>query len=176
MCFLIVAFRMLSKANWTRSMISIDVKQAALCAIGKGWYVKAENFNDYPFTVSAATYLGQIPADTPEDPFRAINIVISFLPKACMKLFSQGTIPCPYCHACCETAMPSLITNISWTMDGWIDLATCLTHADPIPWVRQYGWHEANCERSDHVARVTNLCSWVLLELHIPEPDAFPTL
>ncbi len=29
MCFLIVAFRMLSKANWTRSMISIDVKQAA---------------------------------------------------------------------------------------------------------------------------------------------------
>ena len=61
-------------------------------------------------------------------------------------------------------------------MDGWVDLATCLKHADPIPWVRQHGWHEANCERSDHVTRVTNLCSWVLLELHLPKPDVFPTL
>ena len=36
MCFLIVGFRMLARADWTRSMIAIDVKLAALCAISKG--------------------------------------------------------------------------------------------------------------------------------------------
>ncbi len=97
-------------------MIAIDVKQAALCAISKGWYVKAEDFDEYPFTreefaVSAATYLDQIPADTPEDPFRAINVVISHLPHSCTKLFSQGIITCPYCHASCEVPIPSFITN-----------------------------------------------------------------
>ena len=80
MCFLTVALRMLAKADWTKSMISIDVKQAALCAISKGWYVKAEDFNEHPFTreefaISAATYLDQIPADTPDDPFRAMSIM-----------------------------------------------------------------------------------------------------
>ena len=156
MSFLTVASRMLAKANWTRSMIAIDIKQAALCAISKGCYVKAEDFDEYPFTreelaVPAATYLDQIPADTPEDPFRAINVVISHLPHSCTKLFSQGIFTCPYCHASCEVPIPSFITNSSWTMDSWIDIATCLAQADPIPWVQRYGWHEAECERSDHL-------------------------
>ena len=38
------------------------------------------------------------------------------------------------------------------------------------------GWHEADCERSDHLPSVTKLCSWVLLELHLHQPDAFPAL
>ena len=61
-------------------------------------------------------------------------------------------------------------------MDSWIDIATCLAQADPIPWVQRYGWHEAECGRSDHLSSVTKLCSWVLLELHLHQPDAFPTL
>ena len=47
MCFLIVAYRMLAKANWSRTMVAVDVKQAALYAISKRWYVKSDNFHDY---------------------------------------------------------------------------------------------------------------------------------
>ena len=95
LCFLIVVYRMLAKANWTRAMVAVDIKPAALYAISKGWYVKAGDFRDYPFTreefaVSAATYLDKIPADAPEDPFRALYIVISHLPASCAKLFSKG--------------------------------------------------------------------------------------
>ena len=50
LCFLIVVYRMLAKANWTRSMVAVDIKQAALYAISKGWHVKALDFRDYPFT------------------------------------------------------------------------------------------------------------------------------
>ena len=124
MCFLIVAFRMLAKANWNRSMVAIDIKQAALYAISKGWYVKAEEFHEYPFTgeefaVSAATYLDQIPAETLEDPFRAMYVVISHLPHSCAKLFSKGSITWPFCHASCDVPIPSFTSNISWTMESW---------------------------------------------------------
>ena len=120
-------------------------------------YVKAEDFDEYPFTreefaVSAATYLDQIPADTPEDPFRASNVVISHLPPSCTKLFSQGIITCPYCHASCEVPIRSLPSSP--------------IPRGPIPWVQRCGWHEADCERSDHLPSVTKLCSWVLLELY----------
>ena len=179
--FLTVAFRMLAKAGWTKSMISLDTKQAALFAISKRWYVKIEAFEDCPFTreelaVSAATYLNQIPADTPDDPLRAINIIVSFLPTCCTKLFSQGTLTCPFCMACCETSIPTVISNVSWTMEGWVDLATTLKQADPIPWEFQHGWHREDCDRSDHLACVTSWGSWILLELQLSKPEFFPPL
>ena len=130
-CFLIVVYRMLAKANWTRSMVAVDIKQAALYAISRGWFVKSSNFRDYPFSreqfaVSAATYLNKIPADAPEDPFRALYIVISHLPPSCAKLFSKGQVSCPYCSGSCEVSFPSFTTRLSWTMAIWTDLATCL--------------------------------------------------
>ncbi len=172
---------MLAKAGWTKSMISLDTKQAALFAISKRWYVKIEAFEDCPFTreelaVSAATYLNQIPADTPDDPLRAINIIVSFLPTCCTKLFSQGTLTCPFCMACCETSIPTVISNVSWTMEGWVDLATTLKQADPIPWEFQHGWHREDCDRSDHLACVTSWGSWILVELQLSKPEFFPPL
>ena len=181
MCFLIVAYRMLAKANWNRSMVAVDIKQAALYAISKGWHVKSGDFHDYPFTreefaVSAATYLDKIPADVPEDPFRALNIVVSHLPHSCAKLVSKGKVACPCCRASCDVSIPSFTSNISWTMDDWSDIATCLASSDPNPWMQSYGWHAANCDRSDHEPSVTAFCSWTLLELHLHRPDDFPTL
>ena len=181
LCFLIVVYRMLAKANWTRSMVAVDIKQAALYAISKGWYVKAGDFRDYPFTreefaVSAATYLDKIPADAPEDPFRALYIVISHLPASCAKLFSKGQVSCPYCLACCEVSFPSLTSRISWTMSGWTDFATCLDSAEPNPWMHSYGWHTTECNRSDHIPTITTFESWTLIELHLHQPTDFPTL
>ena len=181
LCFLVVVYRMLAKANWTRSMVAVDIKQAALYAISKGWYVKAGDFRDYPFTreefaVSAATYLDKIPADAPEDPFRALSIVISHLPVSCARLFSKGQVSCPYCLACCEVSFPSFTSRISWTMSGWTDFATCLDSAEPNPWMHSYGWHTTECNRSDHIPTITTFESWTLIELHLHQPTDFPTL
>ena len=39
LCFLTVSFRMLSKAPWKSKMITTHIRQAALAAIGNGWFV-----------------------------------------------------------------------------------------------------------------------------------------
>ena len=179
-CFLIVVYRMLAKANWTRSMVAVDIKQAALYAISRGWFVKS-NFRDYPFSreefaVSAATYLNKIPADAPEDPFRALYIVISHLPFSCAKLFSKGQVSCPFCLESCEVSFPSFTSRLSWTMADWIDLATCLNSTEPNPWVHSFGWHATECNRSDHIPRVSAYEAWTLLELHLHQPGDYPTL
>ena len=156
LCYLIVVYRMLAKASWTRSMVAVDIKQAALYAISRGWYVKkASDVRDYPFTrgefaVSAATYLDKIPSDAPEDPFRALYIVISHLPFSCARLFSKGQVSCPYCLESCEVSFPSFTSRVSWTMANWTDLATCLNSAEPNPWMHSFGWHATECNRSDH--------------------------
>ena len=166
---------MLAKANWTRSMVAVDIKPAALYAISKGWYVKASDFRDYPFTreefaVSAAKYLDKIPADAPEDPFRALCIVISHLPFSCAKLFSKGQVSCPYCLESYEVSFPSFTSRVSWTMANWTDLATCLNSAEPNPWMHSFGWHATECNRSDHIPNVTAFESWTLLELRLHQP------
>ena len=128
------------------------------------------------FAVSAATYLDKIPADAPEDPFRALYIVISHLPTSCAKLFSKGQVSCPFCLACCDVSFPSFTSRVSWTMSNWIDLATCLNSAEPNPWMHSHGWHTTECNRSDHIPNVTAFESWTLLELHLHQPADFPTL
>ena len=180
-CFLIVVYRMLAKANWTRSMVAVDIKQAALYAISRGWFVKSSNFRDYPFSreefaVSAATYLNKIPADAPEDPFRALYIVISHLPSSCAKLFSKGQVSCPFCSGSCEVSFPSFTTRLSWTMANWTDLATCLNSTEPNPWVQSVGWHTTECNRSDHIPTVSTFEAWTLLELQLHQPGDYPTL
>ena len=120
-CFLIVVHRMLAKANWTRSMVAVNIKQAASYAISRSWFVKCSNFRDYSFSreefaVSAATYLNKIPADAPKDPFRALYIVISHLLFSCAKLFSKGQVSCSFCSRSCKVSFSSFTTRLSWTM------------------------------------------------------------
>lgn len=153
-CFLVAAYRMLAKAPWTLNMVATDVKQAALVAISKGWYLKSVAFKDFPFSkselaVAAATYLEQIPAGTPEDPFYALGIITDFLPLVCGSLFSQATLTCPHCSANCTAPVPCIILNVTWTMDSWSDFVTAIANADLLSRVQQYGWHYENCNRSD---------------------------
>ena len=58
-----VAMRMLSKAPWTDPMITPDIRQAAMVAVSRGWFVKSENFTKYSFTraelaLAAGAYQG----------------------------------------------------------------------------------------------------------------------
>ncbi len=103
-------------------------------------------------------------------------IAISHLPHSCAKLFSKGKVACPYCRASCDVSIPSFTSNVSWTMANWTDIATCLNSSEPNPWMQSYGWHAANCDRSDHEPNVIAFGSWTLLELHLHRPDDFPTL
>ena len=50
LCFFTVSLRMIALAPWKDSMVAIDVRQAAVVAISKGWFVKSEPFNAYPFS------------------------------------------------------------------------------------------------------------------------------
>ena len=40
LCYLMVALRMLSKVPWTSKMVCVHIRQAAIYAISKGWYLK----------------------------------------------------------------------------------------------------------------------------------------
>ena len=48
LCFFTVSLRMIALAPWKDSMVAIDVRQAAVVAISKGWFVKSQPFNAYP--------------------------------------------------------------------------------------------------------------------------------
>ena len=43
LCYLMVALRMLAKAPWTAKMVCVHVRQAAIYAISRGWYLKTSN-------------------------------------------------------------------------------------------------------------------------------------
>ena len=45
LCFFTVSLRMIALAPWKDSMVAIDVRQAAVVAVSKGWFVKSELFN-----------------------------------------------------------------------------------------------------------------------------------
>ena len=55
-------------------MITPDVRQAAMVAISRGWFVKSENFTKYPFTraelaLAAGAYQGLLVPTIPDAPF-----------------------------------------------------------------------------------------------------------
>ena len=180
-CYLAVAYRILSKACWTRPMICIDVRQAAMYAISKGWFVKCDNFKHYPFTraefaIAAGSYLGHIPAGKPEDPFYALKVVIDALPEQCSQLFSKGTARCVHCGAFCEVSIPSVTSRINWAMRDWKGLEQMLESSDPIPWMHVTGWHKETCNRSDHIANVNKWGQWVLTEFCVSDLMQLPTL
>ena len=97
LCFFTVAMRMLSKAPWTDPMISPDVRQAAMVAISRGWFVKSENFTKYPFTraelaLAAGAYQGLLVPTIPDDTTVALRTIIDHLPHSCATMFT-GCLP-----------------------------------------------------------------------------------
>ena len=74
---------MMATASWKKGMIAADVRLAALVAINKGWYVKSAESKDYPFSRAelpvAASYLGHITPQVPEDPADAFCTMMNSL-------------------------------------------------------------------------------------------------
>ena len=180
-CFLVVAYRLLSKAMWTKEMICIDVRQAALYAISKGWYLKTIGPKQFPFSkaelaIAAGSYLGRIPAGKSEDPFFALKVLVDSLPLHCAKLFSKGTVKCPHCEGQCEVGIPSVTSHITWMMTEWISIEDMIQKSTPIPWVGMFGWHMESCVSSEHTASVQEWGTWILVEFCVQDRHYLPPL
>ena len=184
LCFFTVAMRMLSKAPWTESMASVDVRQSALVAISRGWYVKQFVPTKHPFTraelaLAAGVYEGLITPTLPDDTTVALRTIIDHLPKACNSMFSKAEVTCPFCHARSNSVVTTFSSCISWKDQTWTNLKQALAQAQPFVGHLPRNWHAKGCDRDDQDPKITKLGKWLYLELR-PYPvlknDFFPFL
>ncbi len=158
LCFLAVAFRMLAKAPWTSTMISIHIRQAALQAIHEGWFLKTQRTHGIAFgrtelALAASTFLGDLTPELPNDTDYPLFLIIHELPRSCTSLFSSGKFFCKQCGGIEPSPVPSFATSTTWIMLSWRNLVTCLkVDSAPFPWrihKEDRNWHEKGCDRDD---------------------------
>ena len=184
LCFFTVAMRMLSKAPWTDPMITPDVRQAAMVAISRGWFVKSENFTKYPFTraelaLAAGAYRGLLVPTIPDDTTVALRTIIDHLPHACATMFTQAEVACPFCQAKRKGVVPTFSCSTTWKQSRWANLKTALEQAQPFLGYIPKGWHREGCDRDDQCPTVTKLGKWLYLELRpypVLDNDFFSSL
>lgn len=184
LCFFTVSLRMLAFAPWKDSMVALDVRQAALVAIARGWYVKSVDFSAYPFSraelaLAAGTYLGMITPTISEDATVALRAIVELLPIVCDDFFTSVVLRCPFCQAKASGRAPILSTAVTWKSDEWIDLKTTLKEATPFVSVIPQQWHAPTCNRGDVDSTIEKFGPWIYLELR-PYPvlsnEFFPSL
>ena len=175
---------MLSKAPWTESMASVDVRQFALVAISRGWYVKQLASTKHSFTradlvLAAGVYEGLITPTLPDDTTVALRTIIDHLPEACNSMFSKAEVTCPFCHARSNSVVTTFSSCISWKDQTWTNLKQALAQAQPFVGHLPRNWHAEGCNRDDQDPKITKLGKWLYLELR-PYPvlknDFFPFL
>ncbi len=183
LCFLTVAFRMLSKAPWKPKMLTSHVRQAALAAIGNDWYVWTTLRHRIPFTraelaVAAVSYRGCLEPKMPDDPAQAIFSMIDCLPIGigCEEMFSQGNCFCPFCGNQKVFAVPTFATAITWKSPEWSSTFEALYHAEAFPWRTSASWHRADCAREEATVSVTRFGPWALLLFRPHDPTLYPPL
>ena len=170
LCFFTVAMRMLSKAPWTESMASVDVRQFALVAISRGWYVKQLASTKHSFTraelaLAAGVYEGLITPTLPDDTTVALRTIIDHLPEACNPMFSKAEVTCPFCHARSNSVVTTFSSCISWKDRTWTNLKQALAQAQPFVGHLPRNWHAEGCNRDDQDPKITKLGKWLYLEL-----------
>ena len=183
LCFLTVSFRMLSKAPWKSKMLTAHIRQAALAAIGNGWYVWSDKQHKLPFTraelaLAAVSYRGCLQPRMPDDPAQAIFPMIDCLPTniGCEGMFSQGNCFCPFCGNQRVFAVPTFATAVTWKSPAWTTLFGVLRESEAFPWRTCDAWHQPNCTRDEVTVRVTKFGPWVLLLLRPHESTLYPSL
>ena len=184
LCFFTVSLRMIALAPWKDSMVSIDVRQAAVVAISTGWFVKSDAFSAYPFSraelaLAAGSYLGKITPTLADDATVALRAIVELLPIVCDELFAQVSLACPFCQAKAVGAAPIFSTAVTWKSEEWVDLKTTLAKATPFVSSLPHNWHAPTCDREDFVPTVVNFGPWAYLEFRpypVFDDDFFPPL
>ena len=105
-------------------MVSIDVRQAALVAISKGWYLSSNTGGSFPFSpaelaIAAGLYEGIIEPAAQDDVTHGLKVIIDHLPQECDTFFTKAKAYCPNCGA---------------STTGWVDFAQrrCLQCCTPL--------------------------------------------
>ena len=138
---------MLAKAPWTARMVRVHVRQAAIYAISKGWFVNTANSHGIQFSraelaLAAGTFLGDLRPNLPDDP-----------DHTCAGLFSAGTAVCKSCGQTKIVPVPTFASAISWSSPTWVSLKQCIEqNCTPFPWISDpddASWHEKACIRHD---------------------------
>ena len=183
LCFLTVSFRMLSKAPWKSRMLTTHIRQAALAAIGNGWFVWSDKQHKTPFTraqlaLAAVSYRGCLQPQMPDDPAQSIFSMIDCLPTdiGCEEMFSQGNCFCPFCGNQRVFAVPTFATAATWKSPSWTSLQRALRDSEAFPWRTHAVWHQPNCTRDEGTVRVTKFGPWALLLFRPHELSLYPSL
>ena len=183
LCYLMVAFRMLSKAPWTAKMVCVHIRQAAIYAISKGWYLRTSeshgiHFSRAELALAAGTFLGDLKPNLPDDPDQPIFLLIHLLPSACVDLFSTGTAVCQSCGQTKTVPVPTFATTTSWISPAWVNLKQCIEYqCTPFPWIydpADVTWHDAACERHDTDVVDIQIGPWVYVSFRGNEMKHFP--
>ncbi len=183
LCYLMVAFRMLAKAPWTANMVCVHVRQAAIYAISKGWFVNTSNSHGIQFSraelaLAAGTFLGDLRPNLPDDPDQPMFLLIHGLPDTCAGLFSSGTAVCKSCGQTKIVPVPTFASAISWSSPTWGNLKQCIEHnCAPFPWISDPDdatWHEKDCTRHDTDVIDIQIGPWAYVSLRGSELEHFP--
>ena len=183
LCYLMVALRMLAKASWTAKMVCVHVRQAAIYAISKGWYVNTSNSHGVQFSraelaLAAGTFLGDLRPNLPDDPDQPMFLLIHLLPSTCADLFSSGTAVCPSCGQSKTVPVPTFASAISWSSPTWVNLRLCIEHhCTPFPWISDpddVTWHDDTCNRHDTDVIDIQIGPWAYVSLRGNELERFP--
>ena len=168
-CYYVVAMRLLTKAPWTENMVSIDVRQAALVAISKGWYLYSNNSGSFPFSpaelaIAAGLYEGVIEPAAQDDVTHGLKVIIDHLPQECDIFFTKAKAYCPTCGASTTGLIHILSTPITWIDHGWTSLKNTVFNAEPLLGRSEGSWHAPQCQRPEVTFTIDKLGRWIYLE------------
>ena len=168
-CYYVVAMRLLTKAPWTENMVSIDVRQAALVAISKGWYLYSNTGGSFPFSpaelaVAAGLYEGIIEPAAQDDVTHGLKVIIDHLPQECDTFFTKAKAYCPTCGASTTGLIHILSTPITWIGHGWTSLKDIVFNAEPLLGRAEGSWHAPQCQRPETTFTIDKLGRWIYLE------------
>ena len=168
-CYYVVAMRLLTKAPWIENMVSIDVRQAALVAISKGWYLFSNTGGSFPFSpaelaIAAGLYEGIIEPAAQDDVTHGLKVIIDHLPQECDTFFTKAKAYCPTCGASTTGLIHILSTPITWIGHGWTSLKDIVFNAEPLLGRAEGSWHAPQCQRPETTFTIDKLGRWIYLE------------
>ena len=169
-CYYVVAMRLLTKAPWTENMVSIDVRQAALVAISKGWYLSSNTGGSFPFLLLNLQLL--------QDFMREL---LNRLLKMMLHMDSKLSLTTYHRSVILSLRKPKLIvqivvlrqldlftycpTPITWIGHD-VDFAQrrCLQCCTPLGVELKGSWHALQCQRPETTFTIDTLGRWIYLE------------
>lgn len=147
-------------------MVSTDVRQAAMVAIAKGWYLYSKGINPYQaeLAIAVGLYTGSIQPTVQDDVTHGLKVIIHNLPVECDAFFIKAMVVCPFCQATTKGCVHIVSSSTTWLSDDWSNLSDEIYKAAPLLGNIAKGWHRPECMRDDYTFTIEKLGKWIFLE------------